>query len=157
MAKVAANIFDRLFDRAMIQENGCWEFSGARHNQGYGLISLNGKMYRAHRVAYDLCVGDIPEDIQVLHKCDNPPCVNPEHLFLGTGQDNMDDKVAKDRHTYGEGHGKLTEEQVIEIRALLDSGLSYKEVATQFNISKSATSHIWHGRTWAHLLQKELN
>src|SRR5882724_11171101 len=139
------NAFDRLFNRTIVLDNGCWEFIGARHTQGYGLLRYNGKQARAHRVAYDLVVGDIPDGIQVLHICDNPPCVNPEHLFLGTDQDNMNDKVMKGRHSYGEAHGKLTNNQVLEMRKLFGTGISDADIARRFNISEGAMRHIKHG------------
>ena len=72
--------FDRLFDRTIICKNGCWEFTGGRDKDGYGKFTVLGVTLRAHRVAYDLCVGDIPKGALVLHSCDNPSCINPSHL-----------------------------------------------------------------------------
>lgn len=97
-------VFDRLFDKAIIQENGCWEYCGYIGTHGYGQIRIggrvNGKLLRTHRVAYDLVKGDIPKGINVLHTCDNPKCVNPDHLFLGTQQDNVDDCINKGRRGF---------------------------------------------------------
>lgn len=75
----------------------CWVWSLARDKDGYGVAHQGKKNIRAHRVSYEVFIGQIPEGMGVLHKCDNPPCCNPEHLFLGNNQDNMDDMVAKGR------------------------------------------------------------
>jgi hypothetical protein len=80
------------------QRGGCHEWQGALTYNGYGRIGVNGKVQRAHRVAYELAHGPIPEGIVVCHRCDNPRCCNPDHLFLGTTQENVDDKVQKGRH-----------------------------------------------------------
>jgi hypothetical protein len=78
-------------------EDGCWEWQGYRHPNGYGRVSWLGKVQWAHRVVWQLCFGDIPDDLWVLHHCDNPPCCNPEHLFLGTPKDNTQDSIRKGR------------------------------------------------------------
>lgn len=76
---------------------GCWTWTGATQNYGYGAVTIHGLTRRAHRVSWELAHGPIPDGLHVCHRCDNPPCVNPDHLFLGTAQDNVDDKDAKGR------------------------------------------------------------
>jgi len=84
--------------------NECWEWSAGKFKQGYGAFGIDKKMVNTHRVAYELFVGPIPEGLCVLHTCDNPSCVNPNHLFLGTQKDNIQDMVKKGRCYKGENH-----------------------------------------------------
>lgn len=81
-----------------ITKNGCWEWTGPKYKDGYGMANYRRKKIRAHRLSYQLFVGEITENICVLHKCDNKPCFNPNHLFLGTRKDNAIDMVRKGRH-----------------------------------------------------------
>ena len=83
---------------------GCWNWIGSSCVTGYGQLFFNGKLMRAHRFSYQQFVGPLLDNKYVLHKCDNPACVNPEHLFLGTQQDNMSDKCIKGRQPFGENH-----------------------------------------------------
>lgn len=95
-------IESRLRENVVInKDTGCWEWQGAKNNIGYGFIRDGDKMRTTHRVAYEIYRGPIPEGMCVLHKCDNRKCVNPEHLWLGTRQDNADDMINKGRHTKG--------------------------------------------------------
>ena len=110
------------------KSDGCWLWQGHREPFGYGIIYekrdsiRNGKRWKAHRLSWTIHYGDIPERVHVLHKCDNPPCVRPDHLFLGTQQDNMTDMCQKGRHKcnfpkgFDHYHSKLTEEQIRYIR-----------------------------------------
>lgn len=141
-----------------LEPNGdCLEWSGGKHRQGYGLTFCPTfkKMVTTHRMAYELEFGDIPKDMHVLHKCDNPPCCNPEHLFLGTHQDNMDDMRQKGRKTGAIRKFKstqLTEEQVLEIRRLYETG-EYKmtELGKMFNTSQGNIGHIIKRDRWKHI------
>lgn len=90
--------FVRFMDKFEVRENGCWEWTKKTNRGGYGEFKVRGKTVRAHRWAYATFVEPIPEDLHVLHHCDNPPCVNPSHLFTGTHGDNMRDMFAKGRH-----------------------------------------------------------
>jgi hypothetical protein len=97
-------VADRLFAKLAQQPDGCIEFTGACMPNGYGRIALGGQgggVGLAHRVAWELANGPIPEDLHVCHRCDNPPCCNPAHLFLGTRSDNMRDSVSKRRDRHG--------------------------------------------------------
>lgn len=89
----------RRFDRYVRRmPNGCWEWQGSRNQKGYGTVGCNSRSYKAHRVAYELATGEWPGANLICHHCDNPGCVNPAHLFVGTPRDNMQDKVRKGRH-----------------------------------------------------------
>jgi hypothetical protein len=90
---------NRLWDRVEKTASGCWVFGGARDRKGYGRIGFRGTNWHAARVAWTLTYGEIPPRTMVLHHCDNPPCIRPEHLFLGTAQDNSDDAWQKGRAT----------------------------------------------------------
>jgi hypothetical protein len=136
----------------------CWEWEAYRNKKGYGRFGLDGKMQKAHRVAWTLANGPIPEGegyhgICVLHKCDNPACVRPAHLFLGTNADNMRDKTEKGRQAKGEAHrkAKLTAEDIYAIRA--DPRLQ-REIAADFGVSQTQVSRIKRHEKWAHLPEK---
>lgn len=142
---------------ASINGNGCWEIvSHKPDSQGYAKLKRKQKWFLAHRLAYEIFIGQIPDGLLVLHKCDNPPCVNPAHLFLGTNQDNADDRDKKGRHRYiahsgGEnGQAKLNDEQVIEARILVKQ-FTQKQVAKMLNVSRSTVSDIATKKRWKHL------
>lgn len=98
---------DRLLARRRIDpDTGCWEFTGARLAAGYGIANDGEKTVTAHRLAYRIWKGGIPDGGFVCHRCDNPPCINPEHLFLGDINVNVRDSVEKNRHARGETHGQ---------------------------------------------------
>jgi len=115
----------------------CWEFAGARDPKGYGRFNLRGKSVPTQRVVWELTNGQIPDGMFVCHHCDNPPCCNPAHLFLGTPADNMADKIAKDRHCYKLGPDG---EQSIRILALL--GLSRKRIAELHGVSRYPVDRV---------------
>jgi DNA-binding CsgD family transcriptional regulator len=139
------------------KENGCWQWKSAKNAKGYGYLLVEGKNLFAHRYSYQHYKGAIPDSMLVCHSCDNPSCVNPEHLFLGTNINNMQDMIEKGRQCKGESksNSKLTEEEVSEIRMLLNNGLSNKEVAIIFNVSDMTISGIKTNRTWKHVEIKE--
>ncbi|QZE51091.1 HNH homing endonuclease [Klebsiella phage vB_KpnP-VAC1] len=130
----------------------CILHTGAVSNAGYGLKSLNGKLMGAHQAAYIRAKGTIPKGMVVMHSCDNPLCVNPEHLSVGTQKENRADCVAKGRHNApkGESHygAKLTAEIVHEIRA---SSLTTTELAEVYGISRRTISDARNGKTWRHI------
>ena len=137
-----------------INENGCWIWKKGRYNTGYGCISIgHQKQGLAHRVSWRAFKGEIPKGLCVLHKCDVRNCVNPDHLFLGTYQDNVDDMTKKGREPRGEssGQSKLTELKVRQIKQLLTTRVTHKEIAKRFNISRSQISAISRKEWWNHI------
>jgi hypothetical protein len=133
----------------------CWLWQAHDNGRGYGVIMLEGKPHRseyAHRISYEMENGPLERGDVVCHKCDNPSCVNPAHLFVGTHKDNTADKIAKDRHARGSrsGHAKLSDDDVLEIFTLLGRGVEQKEIGQRFGITQSAVSNIRRGVTWKH-------
>lgn len=132
----------------------CWEWQGTLVG-GYGQLRFGGSRYAAHRVSYELHKGPIPEGLYVCHACDNRACVNPAHLWLGTNEANMQDKLAKNRqaHVIGRQQGtvKLHPPQVLVIRRLVREGVSQQAIARRFGISQSLVSRIASGKAWKHL------
>ena len=148
-AKCGANmkrpIADRFFEKVVKSENGCHIWNGCLMPNGYGQFHRDGKTAYAHRVAYEMAHG-VPTDF-VLHTCDNRKCVNPEHLFSGSFDDNMADMVSKNRQAHGErnAHHKLTADQVKSIRS--EVGLQ-REIAVKYGVSASLIAMIRSGRIW---------
>lgn len=134
--------------------NGCWNVNPTARG-GYGKIQAFGKPMSYHRVSYELFNGSIPKGLHVCHKCDNPKCVNPEHLFLGSSLDNMRDKISKGRHKgakSGEQHhrAKLTIWQVEDIRKLCQLGeISQYDIAELFGVSQTTVNNIKTGKRWS--------
>jgi predicted XRE-type DNA-binding protein len=131
----------------------CWKWNAARHSDGYGWFVVTDRPEKAHRVAYQLAVSEIPNGMWVLHKCDNPLCVNPSHLYLGTVKDNSRDAVERNRTAHGERSksSKLKEAEVHEIRRLRKQGVKQSVIAGQFGISQSHISGIESRRFWNRL------
>lgn len=140
------------FEDKFTKSDGCWEWNAYKNPKGYGAFSFNGRQRLAHRIAYQLYVGEIPDGLFVCHHCDNPRCINPSHLFLGTVSDNNRDRGNKGRgkDQYGEKHccSKLTSAQVIEIRAKYSEGTTQVNLAKEFGVGQAAISKIICGRTW---------
>lgn len=120
MANKNKTVLERFMEHVKVPENldECWVWTGAPSKKGYGMFKLAGKTVQAHRLSWELFHGPIPEGKQVLHKCDNPPCVNPSHHYLGDNDQNVQDRVDRHRSSAGVNHpeSKLTEEQVRYIR-----------------------------------------
>lgn len=152
---------ERLFGRLAKLDSGCWEYTGCCHaHNGYGTLRVSGKQYKAHRLMWEIECGEIPSAMRVLHRCDNPPCCNPDHLYLGTQQNNMTDMINKGRANHGKGvnHSKatLTEDQVHIIRRLFtERKYTQEQIGDMFNVTKSAVAAIGHKRTWTHLPDKD--
>ena len=141
----------RFFAKTKKRKNGCLEWTGA---QVYGHIGLDGKTYRAHRLAYEMENGKIPKGKYVCHACDNPGCVNPEHLWLGTQKENMGDCVAKNRSDVFRGEksvsSKLTEKDVLEIRKA-PSEVSHICLAQKYGVNQTTIGSIRRRVTWKHI------
>lgn len=138
----------RLRAKSRSAKNGCTEFYGSLDKDGYGYLTLNGRKFmRAHRLSYMLNRGSIPDGMEVCHTCDNPSCINPEHLFLGTALDNKLDCIAKSRQCRGVNvrTNILSEADVLEIRK--DSRVA-REVAESYGVTRYAIYDIRSGKNW---------
>ncbi|WP_082549806.1 HNH endonuclease signature motif containing protein [Mesorhizobium sp. Root157] len=147
------SLIERLMARCD-DTGSCWEWTGSADSKGYGRLNLGDTPILVHRASWEAFRGPIPEGMFVCHRCDNPRCFRPEHLFLGDQQMNMDDKMSKKRHRYGVSRGadhgcaKLTEQQVRDIRA--SSGPS-RIIAERFGISGRQVRDIRALKVWKHL------
>jgi hypothetical protein len=122
----------------------CWEWNASFFPDGYGYYWHQGRGVGAHRVSYASLVGPIPEGLGVLHRCDNPPCVNPAHLFVGDQKANNADMCAKGRVS-----SPLSLEQVRDIKRLISEGVPQKEIAALYQIAAPTVSHIGSGYRWS--------
>lgn len=126
----------------------CWEWTAGCTSTGYGQFLIEKKKYKPHRISYFLYFGELPDDLGVLHHCDNPVCVRPDHLFLGTPKENMNDKVSKGRQSHGENHyaSKLSDKQIDEIRRRYKfrdkTGNSGRDLAREFGVVFQTISDI---------------
>lgn len=139
----AAERFELYVDRS----EGCWLWRGTIGAGGYGQIRVDGVKIQAHRFSYEHHRGPIPTGLHVMHSCDNPPCVNPEHLSVGSRSDNMRDMASKRRgnaHHNDQRHpsARLTDAQVAEIRRLAVRGIPRRDIARQFGVSESHTGNL---------------
>ncbi len=133
--------------------NKCWIWKAGCFTDGYGLFKIAGRLKRAHRVAFQLSHKISPGPAQVLHECDNTICCNPDHLFLGSTQDNTADRVKKNRSARGSKNGsaKLMEADIPKIRKLLFQGFTQETIAKQFKIGQAMISSIKRGECWGHV------
>lgn len=141
---------ERFESKVQVLDNGCWKWMASCDRDGYGTFKIKGKQFRANRAAYEIYLGKIPDNILVLHSCDNPWCVSPEHLFLGDWQDNMDDKHRKGREKYfkGEQHpaAKLSNFEATNIRIIRKLGARAIDLAEWFGVSSTQIVGICNGR-----------
>lgn len=170
MGRKKLSLEERFWKRVEKLPSGCWEWSGARTWSNYGLISGYGSPggMKAHRASWIVHNGPIPEGMFVCHKCDNPPCCNPDHLFLGTPKENTHDAIQKGRmckpekmrvtalkyNIRGEKHccAKLTDLDALVIKnCATKRGVRTKDLAEWFRISESTICDIKAGRTWKHV------
>jgi hypothetical protein len=149
--------FSEHFWHQVQKDTECWEWTAATTPAGYGKLTFYGESLAAHRVSWELSNGPIPDGLWVLHRCDNPPCVRPEHLFLGTPRDNTLDMHLKGRAGIRGARGsrnakaKLTEEDIIRIRDRFAAGEMIVSLAVEYVVSVASVSNIVNGRTWGHV------
>lgn len=160
-----ASLRERLLKHSIPEPNsGCWLWMGAVNDWGYGILKVNKLHRRAHRLSYGEFRGEIPAGKVVCHRCDMPPCINPDHLWLGDAKDNVADMVRKGRHSFraglgnpnlprplpGEGNhnARLTEGLVLAIRAATGS---VKAIADQFGVPYSTAYNVRTRRHWRHI------
>ncbi len=161
------DIMSAFFNRVERKDSCCWEWMGGvvKSNHPYGQIKYHSVQMLTHRFLWQMVFGVIPGKLKVLHKCDNPRCVSPFHLFLGTQKDNMEDCVKKGRYVgglgmrhssgYGENHKshKLTDGKVIAIREKhRDGGVTMVDLAKMYGVANRTIQKIILGITWKHLL-----
>jgi hypothetical protein len=166
------------FWRKVRKGEGCWEWTGARNSKGYGNVRIARRYRGAHRVSYELTRGPIPAGLLVCHSCDNPVCVRPDHLFLGTVKNNSDDMVRKGRQAKGEkigahlrglrngkytkpertprgernGQAVLTAERVAEIRhRYAAGGVTQLQLAAEYGVNDRCISAVINHQTWKHV------
>jgi hypothetical protein len=141
--KIWLRTINRFYDKIFYSPDGCWYWTGSTFNTGYGKIGFRLNHISSHRLSYIIHNGEIINGLQVLHRCDNRLCVNPNHLFLGTIKDNMKDMVLKGRQNKAKGenhgHSKLTNNQVLEIRS---SNEYQKDIAKKYGVTQQTISRI---------------
>lgn len=162
-----------IYNHYVVDENGCWNWTRAT-NKGYGVVNAMNRTFGAHRVSYELSIGPIPDGRSVCHRCDNPACINPEHLWLGSHAENMEDMKVKGRsspppihsgedhwrHKYPEkiqrgedqANAKLTDAQVIQMRRDYLAGMKPADIAAANGVSGKSIQDVTLGRSWKHLL-----
>lgn len=160
---------EALFWAKINKTSSCWLWTASKSPHGYGWFSIGRKAHRAPRVSWLLHFGPIPQGLFVLHACDTPACVRPDHLWLGTQADNLHDAKLKGRTATGDrngtrthpearargekqGRAKLTREEVLEIRKRFAAGgIFQRHLAQEFNINRKTVSTIVNRRTWTHV------
>lgn len=138
--------------RYYVSKQGCWICTSHSLSNGYPIVSRGGRRFKLSRVMYEKYKGKIPTGMVVRHKCDNPACINPDHLLIGTQLDNIQDRVDRDRSVKGEDvhSATLTEKEVKEIIKLANRPI--EELAEKFNTTKNVISKILRGIVWKHLI-----
>lgn len=145
------NTLDEAFEAQITKAEGCWLWTGATAGKGYGALSAEGVLRYAHRFSFEKFRGPIPAGLHVLHRCDNPPCCNPDHLFIGTRTDNMHDASVKGRLRNRERNpqAKLTEAAVAEIRErYLRGGISRRALGEEYGVNEATIGKAVRGKTW---------
>jgi hypothetical protein len=148
----STNLADKFWPKVdKAGEAECWEWKGRSNHAGYGTLTWSRKSLLAHRVAFLLTHGPFPQELLILHSCDNRPCCNPRHLRVGTHQDNAKDMVERDRQSKCEHrpNAKLTNDLVPKIFDARDEGLSHSQIGRKFGISTSQVTRVLQGNSWS--------
>jgi len=152
--KEKPTIAEIIKSKSVSGNGGCINWIGYKIKSGYGRITISRTQHLAHRLSWQINIGPIPNGIDVLHKCDNPSCVNHKHLFLGTHKENMKDMKEKNRSCAGEKHPKrkLSNKQVLQIRDMYKTGnLTHLDISKKFGIARSGVSRIINKKLWRHI------
>lgn len=153
------SVTERLFTKTKPTPDGCLQYIGKVTKDGYGSIKIAGKAISAHRASYQLVYGSIPVGLYVCHRCDNPLCINPFHLFAATHKENMADMRHKGRSLTGEKHPKvkLSESQVVELRTRYRQGnITQVRLAEEYGIGETQVWRIVHNIKWKHLVKNNV-
>lgn len=158
-------VMERILSKIKKEHNGCWLWTGAkaggvtsRPYHKYGYIRIDGKTKKVSRVLYEMVTGIDLDGYCLCHRCDNPLCVNPDHMFMGSHTDNMRDMISKGRsvHAVGEAnHSKLTENQVFELIEMRRGGVSYKDLGEKFGVHPMTARNIVLGKKWKHINRRD--
>lgn len=159
--KVYLSDIEQFNQRTVPGPNGCINWKGSIQSNGYGrfirIVNQRKKEYRAHRFAWLIAYGEVPDDMFVCHRCDNPICVNIEHLFLGTAKDNATDRDNKkrNRQVHSEAHyiSKLNHVAVTVIKYLHSKGKTPPELARAYKVSRATIHQVLNGESWKHIPQ----
>ena len=156
LEELRSKLLDRIIKSPGPLSSSCWIWTSSLFNKGYGCMQWDGKNQPAHRLSYIAFIGPIPAGLYCLHHCDVRNCINPSHLYTGTGQDNSDDMRRRNRvnPVNGENHGMvvLTKEQVSEIKYLaLEGHLTQREIADAYGAAQGQVSNIKLGKNWPHI------
>lgn len=155
--RISPEAYQRFVSGLKVSDSGCWEWQRCASG-GYGSIYVKGKRYSTHRLSWLIYRGDIPKGIFICHKCDNPPCCNPDHLFLGDIVANTLDMVSKNRHPKGNGHGlsKLDDKKVDQIIQRLRLGEVREVIAKDFGVTHKVIHQIANNETWTHMARESI-
>lgn len=153
--------FERLkkyYEKYVVKQESCWDWKGIIEHTGYGKLGIRPPI-KAHRASWIIHKGPIPKGLIVCHTCDNRKCTNPDHLWLGTHKDNIQDRIKKGRCNTAKGTqlkiARLSDGQVKKIKDLLKKGLTCSEIGRQYKVSRKIVSRIKNGETWKHIKGNE--
>ncbi len=144
----------RFWRKAVVDRNGCWVWTAAHRTSGYGIFNVNGKIRTASRLAYEIVFGPVADpETYVCHHCDNPPCIRPDHLFLGSNSDNQRDASRKGRKPHGEQHprARLSEQDVLVAFSARRAGIRQATIARFFGVDHETIGSIFRGQNWSHI------